>query len=311
MPDSPALVVEGLCKRYGDVTALDGVNLEIAAGEVVGLIGPNGAGKTTMVSIAATLRRADAGRVIVAGHDATREPHAVRARLGLAPQDLGVYPTLSVRDNLRLHGKLVGLRRAILERRIAEVAEALRLEDLLHRAARTLAGGEARRLHTAMSVLGRPALVLLDEPTAGADVQTRTGLLELVQALAAEGIGVCYSTHYLPEVESLGATVAIMNAGRIVVRGSLSALVASYGSTGVELRFDGPPPVLDGEPGVRVAGSTLCVATNEPPAVAAARILARLGAETRRLCSIELIQPSLERVFIDVTGGRENRGEIL
>ncbi|MBS1868364.1 MAG: ABC transporter ATP-binding protein [Actinobacteria bacterium] len=295
------LVAEGVRKRYGALVALDDVDLEIAAGEVLALLGPNGAGKTTLVSIVAGLRRADAGRVEVAGCDVARDPHGARLRLGLAPQELGVYPTLSVRDNLRFHGELAGLRGAELRRRIAEAAQALALERLLARAARTLSGGEARRLHTAMSVMGRPALLLLDEPTAGADLDMRAQLLALVRALAAEGTGVCYSTHYLHEVERLGASVAIIDAGRIAARGSLDALVGRYGRAGVELRFDGPPPPLDGD---RVSDTSVRVATREAPAEAAARILARLGAETRRLRAVELIEPSLESVFLDVTGRR-------
>ena len=230
-----ALAVRGVRKRHGDVTALDGVELEIAPGEVLALLGPNGAGKTTLVSIVAGLLRADAGRVRVAGHDIERDAHGARLLLGLAPQELGVYPTLSVRENLRFHGELAGLRRAELQRRVAEVAEALALAPLLGRPARTLSGGEARRLHTGMSVMGRPALLLLDEPTAGADVEMRAQLLALVRKLAADGAGVCYSTHYLHEVEQLGASVAILDAGRIVARGALAALLARYGRARLEL----------------------------------------------------------------------------
>ena len=232
---SAALVVEDVHKRYDGRVALAGVDLEIAAGEVVALLGPNGAGKTTLVSIVAGLRRADAGRVAVAGHDVARTPQHARAQLGLAPQELGVYPTISVRDNLRFHGELAGLRRGELTRRVADVAQALALDALLGRAARTLSGGERRRLHTAMSVMGRPALLLLDEPTAGADVGMRAQLLALVRRLAGDGVAVCYSTHYLPEVEQLGATVAILDAGRIAARGSLDALLARYGRARVEL----------------------------------------------------------------------------
>jgi len=230
----PALVTEQLRKRYGDVVALEGVDLEIAAGEVVALLGPNGAGKTTLVSIAATLRRPDAGRVAVDGVDVVRLPRLARARLGLVPQELGVYPTLSVRDNLRLFGELGGLRGAELARRLAGVAELLALERLLDRPARTLSGGEARRLHTAMGVMRTVPLLLLDEPTAGADPETRLRLLALVRALAADGTGVCYTTHYLPEVDQLGASVAILDAGRIVARGSLDALVRAHGAGKVE-----------------------------------------------------------------------------
>jgi ABC-2 type transport system ATP-binding protein len=297
--------VEGVHKRYGDTVALRGVELVVAAGEILALLGPNGAGKTSLVSIVAGLVKPDSGRVRIAGLDSQRE--AATAQIGLAPQDLGVYPTLTVRDNLRFHGELAGMRRGVLARRIAEVAEALTLEHLLGRAARELSGGEARRLHTAMSVMHRPRLLLLDEPTAGADIGMRAQLLALVRRLADDGAAVCYSTHYMAEVEQLGASVAIIDAGRIVARGPLQTLVSAHGGNAVELRFEGRPPDLAGEPYVHVDDATVRVSTADPPAVAAASILAGLGDATRRLRSVELIEPSLESVFLELTGRRFGR----
>src|SRR5689334_3688746 len=181
---TPALLIEGLRKSYGETEALAGVDLRVPPGTILGLLGPNGAGKTSLVSIVAGLRRPDAGGVEVCGIDALRSPHAVRPLIGFAPQDTGVYLTLPVRDNLRYFAGLAGLRRAEARTRITEVAGALGLDALLDRKAAELSGGERRRLHAAIALLHQPALVLLDEPTTGADVQTRTQILELVLDLA-------------------------------------------------------------------------------------------------------------------------------
>ena len=201
------LRVQGLRKAYGEIVALRGVDLDVASGEIVSLLGPNGAGKTSLVSIVAGLRRADDGLVEVAGLDASRRSAEVRRHIGLAPQDLGIYPVVSVRNNLMLFGELEGMRRRELRSRIDEVCDALDITPLLDRQAGSLSGGQKRRLHTAIALLHKPDLLLLDEATTGADVETRGHLLELVRRLASEGSAVLYSTHYLQEVESLGATV--------------------------------------------------------------------------------------------------------
>ncbi|HYU86306.1 MAG TPA: ABC transporter ATP-binding protein, partial [Kribbellaceae bacterium] len=191
------LHIRGLCKAYGDLKALQGIDLDVRAGEIVALLGPNGAGKTTLVSIVAGLRKADSGTVEVDGLDALRRSAEVRRRVGLAPQDLGVYPVVSVRQNLRLFGELAGVRRTDLKARVDEVAEALAITDLLDRKGGELSGGQKRRVHTAIALLHRPRLLLLDEATTGADVETRGHILELVKELAADGSAVLYSTHYL------------------------------------------------------------------------------------------------------------------
>ena len=295
------LRVEGLRKSYGRQVALDGVDLDIEPGEIVGLLGPNGAGKTTLVSIVAGLRNADAGTVHVGGIPVAERPFEARRLLGLAPQELGVYPVLSARDNLRFFGELAELAPPLLARRIDEVAEALDLTELLDRPVRTFSGGEKRRIHTALAMLHRPPLLLLDEPTTGVDVATRAHLLDAVRALAAEdGTAICYSTHYLPEVEALGASVAILDRGRVVARGALAELVRAHGRCLVELSFDGEPPELDG---AERDGSFLRLPADDP-AADAARALGALGPASSRLRSIELVRPSLESVFLAVTGRR-------
>jgi ABC-type multidrug transport system ATPase subunit len=198
--DGGVLYIEGLRKSYGDVLALGGVDLDVRAGEIVALLGPNGAGKTTLVSIVAGLRRADSGIVRVDGLNALSRSSEVRRRIGLAPQDTGLYPVVTVRQNFMLFGELAGMSRAALRPRIDEVAEALDLTELLDRQAGKLSGGQKRRVHTALALLHSPRLLLLDEATTGADVETRTRLLNVVRQLAADGSAVLYSTHYLAEV---------------------------------------------------------------------------------------------------------------
>lgn len=295
------LIVESLHKSYGKLTALSGVDLEIQKGEIVALLGPNGAGKTTLVSIVAALRRQDSGKVWVDGIDVLEQPHRARRRLGIAPQDTGIYPVLSVFENLHFFGALGGLRRARLRQRIEEVSETFALSQLLHRQARTLSGGEARRLHTAMTLMHSPSLILLDEPTAGVDVRTRTRLLEVVRDLAGAGSAVCYSTHYLGEVEELGASVAILDHGRVVARDSLQGLINSYGRSAVELEFGSAPPRL-AYPEATVSGTTVRVATDESPANEVIAILASLGAAAQGVRAINLVEPNLESVFLAVTG---------
>jgi len=284
------LVVEGVRKSYGSLVALDGVDLSVAAGEVVGLVGPNGAGKTSLVSIVAGLRRADKGRVLVGEVDVVRHRDRVGPLVGLAQQDVAVYPTISVRDNLIVFGELAGLRRKALGARIDEVANALGLEDLLTRRANALSGGQKRRLHTAMALLHRPPLLLLDEPTVGADIESRARLLAHVGYLAnEEGAAVVYSTHYLPEVEQLGASVAVIDRGRVLARGSLSDLLSRHARAAVELVF------ADGE--------RRRIVTDDP-ARAAAEALASLGSDAARLSGIEIVRPTLESVYLSVTGRR-------
>jgi ABC-2 type transport system ATP-binding protein len=299
------LEVRGVRKSYGATPALVGVDFDVAAGEVVGLLGPNGAGKTTLVSIVAGLRRPDAGRVSVAGIDVLSHPFEARRHLGLAPQELGIYPTLTVRTNLQFFGELVDLRGAELRHRVDEVGEALELSEFMDRQARFLSGGEKRRLHTALTMLRRPPLLLLDEPTSGVDVRTRASVLEVVRSLAAEGSAVCYSTHYLGEVEALGASVAILDRGRMIARGTVADLVRSHGASALELTFEDDGRPLPALSGYRTdSGDGVLRVFTERPAAEAARVLAALGAETGRLRSVEIVAPSLEAVFLALTGRR-------
>lgn len=300
---SPVLEIDGLSKSYGEIVALDEVTAAVEPGDVVGLLGPNGAGKTTLVSIVCGLRRADDGSVVVKGVDALAHPERARRHIGLAPQDLGIYPIDTVRQNLALFGELTGLRGAALTAEIEAVATALRLDRLLDRKAAELSGGQKRRLHTAIALLSHPPLVLLDEAAAGADVETRSAVIEVVKGLAKRGSAVVYSTHYLQEVEALDARVVILDYGRVIAEGSVASLVSSNGGAVVELSFDGTPPGLGGRWDVTTDGHVMRVAVQDPGRAIGA-IFNALGPESTRLQSVEFISPSLETVFMSLTGRR-------
>lgn len=229
------LIVENLRKSYGSIEALAGVDLRVAAGEIVALLGPNGAGKTTLVSIVAALLKPDSGQVLVNGIDPQAQPRKARRYLGIAPQETGLYMVLTARENLRFAGELGGLKKLEIKRRIREVAEVFELSPFLDRRIDDLSGGERRRLHAAMALMHSPPLILLDEPTVGMDVETRARLLRSIGDLAAAGTAILYSTHYLAEVEELNASVAILDRGRIIARDSLQRLIGSYGRPRIEM----------------------------------------------------------------------------
>jgi ABC-2 type transport system ATP-binding protein len=221
------LEATGLEKRFGDTVALDGFDLAVAAGEIAGLIGHNGAGKSTFARITAGLVSPDAGAVRVGGLDASRSAARVRPMLGLAPQELALYPTATARENLFAFAGLYGLRRRDARPRIDELADALVLGPVLDRRVRDLSGGQQRRLQAATAMIHRPRVLLLDEPTVGADPITRDALLAVVRAAAADGAAVVYTTHYLPELDTLDATVAVADHGRVVARGRRAELLAT------------------------------------------------------------------------------------
>ena len=235
------LEATGLVKRFGGTVALDGFDLAVAAGEIAGLVGHNGAGKSTFARVTAGLVTPDAGAVRVDGLNASEAAARVRPILGLAPQELALYPTATARENLFAFAGLYGLRRRDARRRIEELAADLALGDVLDRRVRDLSGGQQRRLQAATAMVHRPRVLLLDEPTVGADPITRDALLAVVRAAAHEGAAVVYTTHYLPELDTLDATLAVADHGRVVARGSRAELLATVPGRDDELH----PPTLD------------------------------------------------------------------
>jgi len=230
------LAAEGLVKRYGAKNALDGFELAVRPGEIAGLVGHNGAGKTTFVEIVTGLVRPDAGRVFVDGVDALRNSRQARRLIGVAPQEQSLYVSATVRDNLRLFGALAGLRGSELRASIDQVAAELRLTQVADKQIGLLSGGQRRRTQVATALIGTARLLLLDEPTAGADPETRAALLAAVRARAAAGVAVLYATHYLPELADLGATLVVVREGKVLARGAQHDLMAGLPGE-LRLRF--------------------------------------------------------------------------
>lgn len=236
MPQN-AIEVVGLVKRFGDVTALSGIDIEVASGSVFGLLGPNGAGKTTAVRILATVLEPDAGSAHVLGFDVVRQARDVRYRIGLAGQYAAIDPNLTGRENLRLIGKLVHLARPEIASRAAELLERFELSDAADRPARTYSGGMRRRLDLAAALVHRPPVLFLDEPTTGLDPQSRLTLWEVIRELVAHGTTVLLTTQYLEEADRLADHVAVIDRGRVIEQGTPASLKARLGSTVIEVGF--------------------------------------------------------------------------
>jgi ABC-2 type transport system ATP-binding protein len=227
-----ALSLRGLGKNYGERVAVGSIDLEVDAGELFGLLGPNGAGKTTTIAMACGVLRPSRGRIAIAGIDLHAEPRAAKVKLGYVPQDLALYSELSADQNLRYFGALYGLGGATLDDRIAWALELVRLGDRARDRVKTFSGGMRRRLNLAASLLHRPELLILDEPTAGVDPQSRAHLFDTLRALHAAGTAVVYTSHYLEEVEQLCQRVAILDHGSIIAIGSPEELSRRHASNG-------------------------------------------------------------------------------
>jgi ABC-type multidrug transport system ATPase subunit len=283
-------VAEDLGKRYDQVAALDGFSLTVGRGEIVGLVGANGAGKTTFVEVVTGLVRPDRGAVRVLGVDMLRVPRQARRHLGYAPQEVALYFSATVRENLRLFGGLVGLRGPALRTAIEDVSAAMRLEAVMDRPTAVLSGGQRRRTQIATALLGTPAVLLLDEPTAGADPPTREALLTVVRDRAAAGAAVVYTTHYLPELTELDATLAVVRDGRVIARGDQDVLLTGLLGE-VRVQVDGPLP--DRLPELaRLVDGELRLSTADP-----AQSLAELLAQGIVPVSVDVRKPSLDDLY--------------
>jgi ABC-type multidrug transport system ATPase subunit len=232
---TPAIEVSGVRKAFGQVTALNGVDLTVTLGSLTALLGPNGAGKTTLVRIIATLSRADAGRVRVLGFDVAAQPKEVRTRIGLTGQFAGLDDGLSGRDNLILIGRLAGLRYRQAVHRAAELAATFELTDAITRLVKTYSGGMRRRLDLAASLMASPALLVLDEPTTGLDPASRQQLWAELQRLRAAGTTMLLTTQYLEEADRFADYVYVLNHGMVIASGTAAELKARAGTEGGSL----------------------------------------------------------------------------
>src|SRR5688572_3079989 len=304
-----AIEASGLVKRFGDVRAVDGVDLAVRGGSVYGVLGPNGAGKTTTIRMLATLLAPDAGSASVMGHDIATEGDAVRRLVSLTGQMASVDEDLSGRENLVLLGRLLGLPRADAKTRATELLEAFGLEEAANRLVKHYSGGMRRRLDIAASLVVTPEVLFLDEPTTGLDPRSRNQVWEIIRAFAAEGTTILLCTQYLDEADQLADGIAVIDHGRVIAEGTPSQLKASVGSGALHVRLldTGQRPEAE-----RLLARALSTVHLEPDPAAlsapcadgnrAAEAVAELSRAGIGVASFSLGQPSLDEVFLALTG---------
>ena len=304
--------IEGLVKRFGELTAVGGVSVVAERGAITGLLGPNGAGKSTTIGCVSGLLQPSSGSVRVLGHDVVHNGKAARAALGVVPQELALYEDLTAAENLAYWGGVQGMRGGALAGRVAEVLERIGLADRAKEPVKRFSGGMQRRLNFGCGVVHRPKVLLLDEPTAGVDPQSRVRLLDLVREEAAAGTTVLYTTHYMEEAESLCQRLAIIDHGLLVAQGTLEELRALMGERDL-LRLSGrfAPDALRGMLATHpaLAGAELVQCDEKELVLAlgdASRrlpaIFAALEAAGAAVSETTLSRPSLESLFIKLTG---------
>lgn len=305
----PVLACSGLVRRFGDRVAVADVGFHIDAGETYGLLGPNGAGKTTTISMIAGILAADAGSVVLGGVPITTAPGPQKRRLGLVPQEIALFEDLTARENLRFFGGLQGMRGARLDARITATLEMVGLADRADDRIDTYSGGMQRRANIAVGLLHEPDLLILDEPTAGVDPQSRNQILERIEQLSAAGLSVLYTTHYMEEAERLCDRVGVIDDGRLVAEGTRRELIAQIGEHDrILLRGDGDLHTfatstagLPGVAGATVADHTVEVLADEATAVLAV-IVGRAADAGVTVTGVEVHEPDLESVFLHLTG---------
>ncbi|SER70183.1 ABC transporter ATP-binding protein [Lentzea albida] len=299
------LSCSGLKRRFGDVPAVDDVSFTIAEGETYGLLGPNGAGKTTTISMVTGVLERDAGEVVVEGIAMSTRATAAKRLVGYVPQELALYPDLTGRENLRFFASLYGAGRKRVDHVLDVVGLAERADDL----AREYSGGMKRRLNVAIGLLHEPRLLVLDEPTAGVDPQSRNQIIENVRALAAQGVAILYTTHYMEEAERLCDRVGIIDSGRLVAEGARRELVERLGERDrISLRLDGDLAHATSALGamrdvqaVAAHGTGLELVVGDASECLPA-VLSAISAAGNVVRSVEVTEPDLETVFLHLTG---------
>ena len=309
MSDDKAVFAEGVVKKFGDVVALDGMDLTVERGQVVGLLGPNGAGKTTMVRILSTLLTPTAGTARVSGFDVVTQPDEVRRAIGLTGQYAAVDEYLTGRENLRMFGDLYHLEPKYVKRRSQELLDSFDLSEAADRSGRTYSGGMRRRLDLASSLIARPSILFLDEPTTGLDPRSRLGMWAVIEGLVAEGTTVLLTTQYLEEADQLAQDIVVIDHGRVIAHGTAEALKDQIGGDRIEVTVvnigqagaaaDVLRTVSTGEPAIEEGRVSAPVSGGSTVLVNAIRALDVAGIEVSDLL---LRRPTLDDVFMSLTG---------
>jgi ABC-2 type transport system ATP-binding protein len=309
MMSEPILICQDLKKSFGEIEAVKGISLQVARGEVFGLLGPNGAGKTTTISMLTGLLEPSGGRITVDGLDLNSHTNEVKAKMGLVPQEMALYMSLSARQNLMFFGRIYGLKGKDLRQRVDEVLEMIGLTERADDPVSDYSGGMKRRVNIGAGLLHKPQILFLDEPTVGVDPQSRNAIFESVETLNRAGMSVIYTTHYMEEAQRLCQRVAIVDEGQIIAQDTPTALIRSLGGGVVMLGV------------AETAPEDLAERIAQVPAVrSAVRNDGQLKIETQRLqealmqtlditnqldvriTSLEILEPNLESVFLHLTG---------
>ncbi|CAM5610850.1 ATP-binding cassette domain-containing protein [Streptomyces avidinii] len=309
-----AIQAEGLAKRFKETRALAGVDLAVPAGTVLGLLGPNGAGKTTAVRIFATLLRPDEGRAEVGGHDVVREAGRVRSLIGLTGQYAAVDENMSGTENLLMIGRLLGMSRGGARARSAELLDRFHLSDAAGRAVKTYSGGMRRRLDLAASLVGRPQILFLDEPTTGLDPHSRGEVWDMLRLLVAEGMTTLLTTQYLDEADRLADSIVVIDNGRVIAGGTPDELKAQVGGQVLHLRpvrpadLDAAHALVAEEAGpqTKTEGDGILAPVNDPALMP--RVVRRLDQSGIPVGELTLRRSTLDEVFIALTGHRAEPG---
>lgn len=310
-----AVSVRGLVKHYGETKALDGVDLDVREGTVMGVLGPNGAGKTTLVRILSTLLTPDAGQATVAGYDAVRQPRQLRRVIGLTGQYASVDEKLPGWENLYMIGRLLDLPRKEARTRADELLERFSLTDAAKRPASTYSGGMRRRLDLAASMIGRPQVLFLDEPTTGLDPRTRNEVWDEVKRMVGDGVTVLLTTQYMEEAEQLASELTVVDHGKVIADGAIEELKAKVGGRSLRVRPVDPlqlQPLAGWIDELGITGLATSTVDTESgtvivPILSDEQLTAVVGAVTARgitLSSITTELPSLDEVFLSLTGHR-------
>jgi ABC-2 type transport system ATP-binding protein len=310
--DQPIIEAEGLRKRFKDVVALDGIDLAVAEGKILGLLGPNGAGKTTAVRILTTLLDADEGRATVAGFDVVRDAEILRSVIGLAGQYAAVDENLTGLENLEMVGALYHLPKSEAHSRAEDVLERFELSDAAHRTAKTYSGGMRRRLDLGASLVARPRVLFLDEPTTGLDPRSRFELWDIIRELQKEGTTLLLTTQYLEEADVLADRIAVIDVGKVIAEGTADELKARVGGDVLDLRVADRTRIAAaagavlglGAGGAQVdnASGEISIPAGNDGASVLTEAVRRLDAEGVVVADVALHRPTLDDVFLRLTG---------